>query len=39
MMRGGSLLILGHEVKGQDQIWQPAMGCHALRCLVISVPW
>ena len=22
MMRGGTLLILGHGVKGQDQLWQ-----------------
>ena len=22
MMRGGTLLILGHEVKGQGQLWQ-----------------
>ena len=34
MMRGGTLLIFGHGVKGQDQLWPPARGCHALRCLV-----
>ena len=36
MMRGGTLLIFGHGVKGQDQLWPPARGCHALRCLVLS---
>ena len=33
-MRGGTLLILGHGVKGQGQLCPPARGCHALRCLV-----
>ena len=35
MMRGGTLLILGHVVKGQGQLCPPARGCHALRCLVV----
>ena len=34
MMRGGTLLIWGHKVKFQGQLWPPARGCHALRCLV-----
>ena len=34
MMRRGTLLILGHRVKGQGQLCPPARGCHALRCLV-----
>ena len=34
MMRGGTILIVGHGVKGQDQLWPLARGCHALRCLV-----
>ena len=33
-MRGGTLLIRGHMVKGQGQLCHPARGCHALRCLV-----
>ena len=37
MMRGETLLILGHRVIGQGQLCPPARGCHALRCLVISV--
>ena len=37
MMRGGTLFILGHGVKGQGQLCPPARGCHALRCLVIYV--
>ena len=34
MMKGETLLILGCRVKGQGQLWPPARGCHALRCLV-----
>ena len=35
MMKGGTLLILDHEVKFQGmQLWPPARGRHALRCLV-----
>ena len=30
MMRGGTLLILGHGVTGQGQLCPPARGCHAL---------
>ena len=37
MMRGGSLLILGHGVIDQGQLCPPARGCHALRCLVYSI--
>ena len=35
MIRGGTLLILGHGVKGKGQLCPPARGCHALRCLVV----
>ena len=34
MMRGETLLILGHGVIGQ--LCPPARGCHALRCLVYT---
>ena len=34
MMKGETLLILGHGVIGQGQLCPPARGCHALRCLV-----
>ena len=37
MIRGGTLLILNHGVKGQGQLCPPARGCHALRCLVIPL--
>ena len=36
MMRGGTLLILGHGVIGQGQLCPLARGCHALRCLVLT---
>ena len=35
MMRGGTLLILGHGVIGQGQLCPPARGCYALCCLVV----
>ena len=31
MMKGETLLILGHGVIGQGQLCPPARGCHALR--------
>ena len=34
MMRGGTLFILGHRIKGQRQLCPPARGYHALHCLV-----
>ena len=37
MTRGGTLLILGHGVKFQGQLWPPGRGCHALLCLVFFV--
>ena len=37
MMSGGTLLILGHDVKFQGQLWPPERGCYALRCLVSTV--
>ena len=39
MMRGGTLLILGHGVIGQGQLGPNAKECHALRCLVLTLPW
>ena len=35
MMNGGTLLIFGHGIKGQGQLYPTARGCHALRCLVL----
>ena len=32
MTRGATLLISGHRIKGQGQLWAPAKGCHALHC-------
>ena len=31
-MRGGILVILGHKIKGQGQLWPPGRGYHALHC-------
>ena len=35
MMRGGTLLILGHIVRCNGQPWPPARGYHALRFIVL----
>ena len=37
MIKGVTLLILGHGVKFQGQLWPPARGCHGLRCLVLNI--
>ena len=35
MMTGGTILILGHGVKGEGQFCPIVRDCHALRCLVL----